>query len=315
MIVLFSHPGDNNTNYLIEWLHYYQCKFVRVDLENEDFKNINIIITNLNTNITLKLSNNNILNFEEVDFFFVRGVGFTKPKIINTTSLPNEVFNSYIDDEFESLTNFFYSEVNKKSVGYFYNDSILKLKQLVLAKKAGLLICNSLITNNKQCLIQYYNNTNVITKAIEDNIGEYYDGRLIIQRVQKVNYNLTEDYFFPSFFQNEIQKDMEIRTFFLAGVCYSISIKYSSDSIDMRDNYDIADFEPYKLPQIMENKIKIFMNSLNLISGSLDFIKSNNKYYFLEINPNGQYDWVSHFGHYNLHQKIGEFLKSQIKEK
>ncbi len=312
MIVLFSYPGDANTNLLIEWLHYYKCKYKRVDLEKEDFNNIRVLISNNNTNIVLRLRDNSIIDFSKVSYFYVRGVGFSKPKIKNTSQLPDAVFDKYINNEFDSLTKFFYSEVNKKSVGVFYDDSLLKLKQLVLAKKAGLSICNSLISNNKRDVERHYANNSIITKAIEDNIGITHKSRLIVQRVQNVYYNLTEDYFFPSLFQERLEKDLEIRTFYLSGVCYSISIKYLSEDIDMRDNYDIADYEPYELPESIITKIRAFMNSLNLVSGSLDFIKSNNKYYFLEVNPNGQYDWVSSFGHYDLHQKIGEFLKSKI---
>ena len=55
------------------------------------------------------------------------------------------------------------------------------------------------------------------------------------------------------------------------------------------------------------------MNKLELISGSIDLIKSQNgKYYFLEVNPNGQYDWVSQYGGYYLDKKIAYFLKSKL---
>ena len=51
------------------------------------------------------------------------------------------------------------------------------------------------------------------------------------------------------------------------------------------------------------------MKLLGLISGSIDLILSNNKdYYFLEVNPEGQYDWVSVFGGYNLDKKIAKYM-------
>ena len=314
MIVLFSYNGDKNTNYVIEWLQFYKCNYKRVDLEDEDFRNIRVSISNNTTNIELKLHSGDTIDFSECDYFFVRGVGFSKPKINNSITLPDKVFNYYIENEFESLTKFFYSEVNKKSVGAFYDDSHLKLKQLSIAKKVGLSICNTLITNNKQDLLKTYNYSKTVTKAIEDNIGIEYDGRLICQRVQKVDYTLVEDLFFPSFFQNEINKEYEIRTFYLNGKCYSISFSSNSENIDMRDNYEISKYDRYTLPEDIERKIIKLMDKLNLVCGSLDFIKSTNgTYYFIEINLNGQYDWVSHFGGYNLHEKIARFLNSKTK--
>ena len=133
-----------------------------------------------------------------------------------------------------------------------------------------------------------------------------------MQRVQRVDYDKVEESFFPSFFQNEVDKEYELRVFYLDGLCYSICFKSSSSNIDMRDNYSISEYEPYKLPNIIEEKIIKFMSKMKLVSGSLDFIKSTDgNYYFLEVNPNGQYDWVSQYGGYNLHQKIARFLSSK----
>jgi hypothetical protein len=179
-----------------------------------------------------------------------------------------------------------------------------------MTREVGLAIGDTFITNNKSNLIEHYKNNKVITKAIEDNIAVNHQNRLIIQRVQRVDYNEIEDLFFPSLFQNEIDKDIEIRIFYLDKKCYSISFKPSSlDNIDMRDNYAKSEYDKFKLPNEIEGKIIKLMDRLKLVSGSLDFIKSKDGiFYFLEVNLNGQYDWVSHYGGYNLHQKIANFL-------
>ena len=57
------------------------------------------------------------------------------------------------------------------------------------------------------------------------------------------------------------------------------------------------------------------MQKLQLISGSIDLIKStDDNYYFLEVNPTGQYDWVSVYGNYDLHRIIAEFLIDKTKK-
>jgi hypothetical protein len=312
MIIIFSYEGDRNTQYVIEWLNFYKCEYKRVHLEEEDSRNIKISLTNVGISITLKLFSGEIIDFYECDYFFVRGRGFKQPEIKNSTDLPDAVFSKYLTKEFNSLTKFFYAEVNKKAVGCFYNDAHLKLLQLRCAKEVGLSINNTLITNNKKGLATSFNHDKLITKAIEDNIGLNHDNKLIIQRVQKVDLKNLEDQFFPSLFQKEIGKEYEIRNFYLDGNCYSIRYKSRSNNVDMRDNYNESEYEPYKLPSSISDKVTLLMNRLNLLSGSLDFIKSTNgEYYFLEVNLNGQYDWVSYFGGYNLHQKIALFLKKQ----
>jgi glutathione synthase/RimK-type ligase-like ATP-grasp enzyme len=64
----------------------------------------------------------------------------------------------------------------------------------------------------------------------------------------------------------------------------------------------------YKLPKEVEQKISILMNKLDLNCGSLDFIKSGNNFYFLEINPIGQFLGLSYKTNSNLEKKIAEYL-------
>lgn len=69
------------------------------------------------------------------------------------------------------------------------------------------------------------------------------------------------------------------------------------------------DYEAYVLDHSIQAKVKRLMDGLNLISGSLDFIVGKDGVtYFLEVNPNGQYDWVSQYGGYDLHKEIAQFL-------
>lgn len=55
MIIIFSSEGDANSNYLIEWLTFYNCPFKRINLDKEDFRNIKLYISNESHNIELKL--------------------------------------------------------------------------------------------------------------------------------------------------------------------------------------------------------------------------------------------------------------------
>jgi glutathione synthase/RimK-type ligase-like ATP-grasp enzyme len=51
------------------------------------------------------------------------------------------------------------------------------------------------------------------------------------------------------------------------------------------------------------------MDKLNLLTGSLDILKDKNgKYYFLEVNPIGQFGMVSKPCNYYIEEQIAEFL-------
>lgn len=66
---------------------------------------------------------------------------------------------------------------------------------------------------------------------------------------------------------------------------------------------------PYILPNKIENALRDLMNSLNLNTGSIDLIvDTQDNYYFLEINPVGQFGMVSQPCNYYLEKKVAEYL-------
>ncbi|MNQ59911.1 hypothetical protein D3C85_741740 [compost metagenome] len=97
--------------------------------------------------------------------------------------------------------------------------------------------------------------------------------------------------------------------------CYSMAIFSQNNEktkLDFR-NYDKENpnrLVPYKLPEIVENRICDFMDAIGLNTGSLDIIKSviNGEYYFLEVNPFGQFGMTSAPCNYNLHKEVANFL-------
>ena len=312
MIVIFSYPDEESTNKVIEWLNYYNCNFKRIHLQNEDFRNIEVHLTDKAKNIFLKLSDGTTLNFNDVSCFFYRGMEFVNFKVENDTNLPDNVITKYLNYEFLALVNYFYSTINKKSIGWINNDCLNKLTQLEIAIEVGLSTSEILVTNTQEAVAKYFGKKNVITKAIQENIAINLEEEIFIQRVQKVTIGSLNEKFFPSLFQREVVKNYEIRTFYLDKECFSIAIISSSkktDCIDMREHYRTNYFEPYRLPKKIENKIVNLMEKLHLTSGSIDLIRGvNGKYYFLEVNPVGQYDWVSVYGGYDLDQKIAFYL-------
>ncbi len=59
----------------------------------------------------------------------------------------------------------------------------------------------------------------------------------------------------------------------------------------------------------MELKINAFMQDVNLNSGSLDFIYTpEREFVFLEVNPVGQFDWLSTHCNYFIEKHIADEL-------
>jgi len=80
--------------------------------------------------------------------------------------------------------------------------------------------------------------------------------------------------------------------------------------IDYRMDFSKSRNFPIIIPDSLKTKIIKLMGKLNLQTGSLDFLKSidDNQFYFLEVNPNGQFDFVSQKCNYYLEKKIAQYL-------
>ncbi len=111
-----------------------------------------------------------------------------------------------------------------------------------------------------------------------------------------------------------IEKAYEIRVFILGDKLFSMAIfsqKNEQTKTDSRkyDYHNPNRMVPYLLPNLIERKLKALFKQLSLGTGSVDLIKSkNNEYYFLEINPDGQYGFMSETCNYNLDYEIANYL-------
>jgi ATP-GRASP peptide maturase of grasp-with-spasm system len=201
----------------------------------------------------------------------------------------------------------------KKSIGKYSNNFTNKLINLDLAKKCNFDIPDTLITSDKRALIDFYKtHKSVICKSATQGslIGEKtnLDGLTVL--LNKNDIKLASKQFPPSLFQMNIEKSFEIRVFYLLGKTYSLAIFSQNNNktkIDFR-NYDHLNPNrtvPFCLPKNIEKKIITLMNKLSMNSGSIDLIYSKDaKYYFLEVNPVGQFDQVSYPCNYRLEKLI-----------
>jgi len=203
--------------------------------------------------------------------------------------------------------------------GYNEEEQHNKIYDLYLAKRYGLTIPNTLITTSKNELLKFKKqNKVIITKAIKYPFfykypSEYFNcnGTFI---VQQKDINKLNNYFFVSIFQSYIEKKYEVRVFFYKNRYYPMAIISQNDDktkIDFR-NYNIERPNrclPFHMPDSELNKLKELMIYKKLSSGSIDLIVTpDNNFVFLEVNPQGQFHWLSESCNYYIEMDIANDL-------
>jgi glutathione synthase/RimK-type ligase-like ATP-grasp enzyme len=135
------------------------------------------------------------------------------------------------------------------------------------------------------------------------------------EKISKSFIDSLPDTFHPSMVQKQIDKQWELRIFFLEGQFYAMAIfsqETAATAVDNRKNFD-ANCLPRRVPYLLPEKIKRqlckLMTKLKLNTGSIDMIVTkSNEYYFLEVNPIGQFGMVSQPCNYYLEKKIAKSL-------
>ena len=211
------------------------------------------------------------------------------------------------------------------SVGKWSNAINNKLVHFMQAKKLGIKTPCSYICTDKISLLQHVQEAGhkaFVLKSISDALTLTFltDENTSVECIlytEQLDHNLLDtipETFFPSLLQEKLDKKYEIRTFYLHGDFFSMAIFSQNDAqtrIDFRKyNYKKPNrFVPYRLPKKLANRLRQFMKTVNLNTGSIDMVVTqDDDYYFLEVNPVGQFGMVSIPCNYHLEKRIAMSL-------
>lgn len=317
MILILSGDGDLTTDIVIKTLKKANYPFIRInsyDLLKEGFR-IGISESGVELNC-----NGQIVGVNEVGAVWHRKFGFFKNSGHHADSVEHLGYQNTLNlsREFTALLEGVICLFKDKCwLTNPYHINLNKLYVLKMAAEQGLKIPKSHVLSSKKDLAQLAEANDIITKSVRDpwilrmNEGIYtmYTSEVKADELEKV-----AECFFPSLVQHKVEKLYEVRSFYLLGSFYSMAIFSQSDnqtSLDFRRyNWKKPNrVMPYNLPKDIEIKLEKLVNEVNLNCCSIDLIKGiDRNYYFLEINPTGQFGMVDFPCNYGLHEKVANSL-------
>lgn len=182
-----------------------------------------------------------------------------------------------------------------------------KIYQLNVAKNVGLDVPNTILTN--------YNTTSIkekekyIVKSIDtalfyDNEIEMFAYSEIVMGSLIKQSELSQA---PVIIQELLKDKLDIRVTVIGEKIFPVAISENGHNIvgDWRKNdKDKLQYMSIELPSDIVSKIKSLMRTLGLKFGGVDLALSNGKYYFIEINPTGEWGWLVHCAKVDIPQAI-----------
>jgi ATP-GRASP peptide maturase of grasp-with-spasm system len=199
-----------------------------------------------------------------------------------------------------------------------------KLDVLTRAARAGFITPATLVTTEREALRRFCEiHGTVITKPIGE-VDMFLEGErshfLFTTALDLAAIDELPERFAPSLFQEQVDKEYELRIFYLDGECHAMAI-FSQNDPQTRTDFRRYNRErpnrtvPYRLPPDSEERIRRLMTDLDLETGSIDLLQARDgrdgqdgHEVFLEINPVGQFGMVSKPCNYGLEKRVAELL-------
>jgi hypothetical protein len=201
----------------------------------------------------------------------------------------------------------------------------LKGLQLKIASEIGFDIPPTLITSSVEDFIEFYNQNQgkVISKIAGPNqlrdLRESFARYTELVSFQDLSHAHATRYC-PTIFQANVPKLTELRITVIGKTVLAAEIdsqKSKHAQLDWRHHdFSRTSYWPHKLPKDIREKCINLTEKLGICYGAIDMILTpDNKYIFIEINPNGQYLWIEQATGLAISDAICDLLISGKSEK
>lgn len=235
-------------------------------------------------------------------------IWYRRPEQLKDTRFDNSPEGNYTRSEWTEFIECFFAHVPK---GKWMNfpacnaAASRKLEQLTTATTLGFRIPDTLATQDPEALRTFFKAhggqiivkplaTGYIERHAEEKDSLIYTNRVLGEHLE----NLQDLATCPTLFQRLIQKQCDVRITVVDGDIHTVALtareKSGQQRCDIRrNNMSDVSYGKIDLPADVERSIRVLMENYDLRFGAIDMVVSTaGVWYFLEINPNGQWAWL-----------------------
>ena len=214
---------------------------------------------------------------------------------------PTEAFSIKILAEFQEMWNFFLpmdtcAEIKCINPLWVNMKMENKIFQLNLASKLGLEIPSTFIGSNHHAIIEY---SYSLEGCIEKSLGMLWDEYDTPSKAKTVDIlSLKARKTLPCIYQKHIERKKELRVYIVGHLVIAVEINLSAETNEIVDWKEAArktvpDYLLCTLPNDIVDKLLEYHKAAELCYAAYDLIMDiHNKIYFLECNPNGNWNFL-----------------------
>jgi glutathione synthase/RimK-type ligase-like ATP-grasp enzyme len=314
-VLVVTNKIDPHADAIISILHARGVNCFRLNTED--------IFTKFNSTIAIDgrgLTGRLWSDIRSLDLSELWSVWYRRPQKPSFEHIENQHERQFAQSESTAFMNWLWEAldciwVNKPSRNHV---ACSKIDQLHVAAEIGFKVPKTIITNDPSAARAFYDELNgrVINKVL--NTGLIEDGKealtIYTHRVEQKHLEYLDMIkSIPCVFQERIEKKIELRITVVGNQVFPAEI-HSQANDKTRDDwrrYDIPNtpHAAHNLPEAISILCLKLMRHYGLMFGAIDMVLTpDNKYVFLEINPNGQWLWIEQLTGLKISSAIADIL-------
>lgn len=295
MFLVVTNKRDLTSDMIVLELKRRELPFVR--LNTEDFAN-SLIFCNPAHESTWHVDIGRA-TFSTSD---IQAAYFRRPEPISIQSSVAADGQAYCMQEWHAVLESLYWELGSRWLNAPHHIMLAenKLRQLRLATQCGMKIPETLATNDPKAAVAFCEENQVIGKPFRQALVSL-DGIENVIFTNRIHIDATTDPLAisaaPMILQKEIRKLFDVRVTVVGENIFAVAIDSQSDpetQVDWRrsSKTDLRHLV-HELPAPLPAQCVQLTKMLGLRFGAIDFVlDTHGEYWFLEINPNGQWGWI-----------------------
>jgi hypothetical protein len=299
MILILTNKFDVTADFVVRELCNRKVQYLRLNTEDLISEQCNVSYSPLSIKVTKNGREYNLAKDVRVVWNRRPGKPFDN---LNPEIKPSRATIKFINNQWYSWLEALLLIPDVVWFNHPHSNDIMesKIRQLHLAQKIGFSIPDTLVSNDFSQLYDFFqiHKKRIIAKAlysplIEEENQDYFIFSNIVEELPENNEE--EFKIAPSIFQQALLPKIDYRVTVIQDKVLSVKIidkNHDGVPIDWRTIKDGISFHPVDLPYEIESLCKEFVSECGLKFGAIDLIEHEKKFYFIEINPNGEWGWL-----------------------
>ncbi|EBP4526351.1 RimK-like protein, partial [Salmonella enterica subsp. enterica serovar Westminster] len=306
-VLILSSMYDFSTDLVVQRLENNGDNFIRIN--KEQLSDYEIFLDPINTILRVKGE------YVDVETSNVKSVWFRQPVFLRNTPGRSIDINEQLS---LSQWNAFLRGLMVFDKAYWMNwpqatyAAESKPYQLMIAKKIGFSVPQTIISNSLG--FEKLPSTKFIIKSMDTVLLKENDDCYFTytSKANPADFTLDKTKQAPITFQEYIEDKLDIRVTIVGSKVYAVAIKSNGNAISddwrtlKKEDLEYVDIElPVRIKKLCIEYVKL----LGLNYGAIDFIKTKDEYIFIEINPTGEWGWLSNVKRqidYDIAKKLSE---------